>query len=72
MNAFPAREPLSSGIDGPAEPQRVVADDLEPLLEVLPPHRDPLRAMQDAAVCSKSSWTSAASRRRASPATNRC
>ena len=47
MNAFPAREPLSSGVDGPTEPQRVVADDLEALLEVLPAHiGDPLRAME--------------------------
>src|SRR5215212_4001868 len=47
MNAFPAREPLAGGVDGPTEPQRVVADDLEALLEVLPAHiGDPLRAME--------------------------
>jgi stage III sporulation protein SpoIIIAA len=47
MSAFPVREPQSSGVNGSTEPQRVVADDLEALLEVLPAHlASPLRDME--------------------------
>src|SRR5438876_8646182 len=47
MSAQPARQPLSSLSHATPEVQRVVADDLDELLEVLPPHVcEPLRDME--------------------------
>src|SRR6266536_3256329 len=47
MSAQPARQPLSSLPHATSEVQRVVADDLDELLEVLPPHVcEPLQDME--------------------------